>query len=111
MPFVKRSGVSSQVDQKLKTKRQKIIEEERIRVLRESLMLFYDKLMEKYKLIHAHSEEVEGAEVEGAEVEGTEVEGTEVEGTEIEGEDTSPVSREEVETFAREYADTKPLGF
>ena len=45
-----RSG-SSQIDEKLKTKRQQIIEEERIRVLRESLMLFYDKLMEKYELI------------------------------------------------------------
>ena len=101
MPFVKRSGVSSQVDQKLKTKRQKIIEEERIRVLRESLMLFYDKLMGKYKLVHVHSEQVEGAEVEGAEVEGAE----------IEFEDANPVSREEVETFAKEYADTKPLGF
>ena len=50
MPFPKRSGSVSQVDQKLKTKRQKIIEEERIRVLRESLMLFYDKLIEKYEL-------------------------------------------------------------
>ena len=46
MPFVKRSGVSSELDQKLKKKRRKIIEEERIRILRESLMLFYDKLKE-----------------------------------------------------------------
>ena len=106
MPFVKRSSISSEVDQELKSKRQQIIEEERIRDLRESLMLFYDKLMEKYKLIHAHSEEVEGAEIEGEEIEGEEIEGVE-----IEGEDASPVSREEVETFAREYADTKPLGF
>ena len=36
MPFAKRSGASTQIDQKLKTKRQKIIEEERIRILRES---------------------------------------------------------------------------
>ena len=101
MPFIKRSGVSSEVDQELKSKRQQIIEEERIRVLRESFMLFYDKLMEKYKLLHIHSEEVEGEEAEGAEVEGAE----------LEREDTNPVSREEVETFAKEYADTKPLGF
>ena len=52
MPFAKRSGAPSQIDEKLKSRRQKIIEEERIRVLRESLMLFYDKLMEKYELIH-----------------------------------------------------------
>ena len=86
MPFAKRSGASSQIDQELKTKRQQIIEEERIRVLRESLMLLYDKLMEKYELIHPHSEEEEN-------------------------EDVNPVSREEVEALAGEYADTKPIGF
>ena len=86
MPFVKRSGVSSEVDKELKSKRQQIIEEERIRVLRESFMLFYDKLMEKYKLIHSHDEEAEN-------------------------EDVNPVSREEVEIAAGEYADEKPLGF
>ena len=86
MPFAKRSGAPSQIDEKLKTKRQKIIEEERIRVLRESLMLFYDKLMEKYELIHPRDEEVEN-------------------------EDVSPVSREEVDVFAEEYAATKPIGF
>ena len=59
MPFIKRSGASSEVDQDLKSKRQQIIEEERIRVLKESLMLFYDKLMEKYELIHPRSEEEE----------------------------------------------------
>ena len=86
MPFVKRSGVSSEVDQELKSKRQQIIEEERIRVLRESFMLFYDKLMEKYELIHPRDEEAEN-------------------------EDVNPVKREEVEAVAEEYADKKPLGF
>ena len=86
MPFVKRSGASSQIDQKLKTKRQQIIEEERIRVLGDSLMLFYDKLMEKYELLHPCNEEEEGG-------------------------DRQSVSREDVETFAREYAATKPIGF
>ena len=86
MPFVKRSGISSQVDQELKTKRQQIIEEERIRVLRESFMLFYDKLMEKYDLIHPHDEEAEN-------------------------ENVNPVKREEVKAVAKEYADQKPLGF
>ena len=86
MPFVKRSGASSQIDQKLKTKRQQIIEEERIRVLGDSLMLFYDKLMEKYELLHPCNEEEEGG-------------------------DRQSVSREDVETFAKDYAATKPIGF
>ena len=86
MPFAKRSGASSQIDQKLKTKRQQIIEEERIRVLGDSLMLFYDKLMDKYELLHPCNEEGEG-------------------------DDRQSVSREDVETFAREYAFTKPIGF
>ena len=86
MPFVKRSGASSEIDQKLKTKRQQIIEEERIRVLGDSLMLFYDKLMEIYELLHPRIEEEEGDERQS-------------------------VTREDVETFAREYAATKPIGF
>ena len=86
MPFIKRPGVSSEVDQELKSKRQQIIEEERIRVLKESFMLFYDKLMEKYELIHTRDEEAEN-------------------------EDANPVKREEVEVLAGEYANTKPLGF
>ena len=86
MPFVKRSGVSSEVDQELKSKREQIIEEERIRVLKESFMLFYDKLMEKYELIHPRDEEAENEAV-------------------------NSVKREEVEAVAGEYADKKPLGF
>ena len=86
MPFVKRSGASSEIDQKLKSKRQQIIEEERIRVLGDSLMLFYDKLMDEYELLHPCNEEEEG-------------------------DDRQSVSREDVETFAREYATTKPIGF
>ncbi len=86
MPFIKRSGVSSEVDQGLKNKRQQIIEEERIRVLKESFMLFYDKLMEKYELIHPRDEEAGN-------------------------EDVNLVKREEIEAVAGEYADKKPLGF
>ena len=85
MPFVRSSGAKSEIDQKLKTKRQQIIEEERIRVLGDSLILFYDKLMEKYVLIHPQDDEVEG--------------------------DVQSVVREEVEELARGYAATKPLGF
>jgi len=85
MPFVRSSGAKSEIDQKLKTKRQQIIEEERIRVLGDSLILFYDKLMEKYVLIHPQDDEVEG--------------------------DVQSVVREEVEQLARDHADTKPIGF
>ena len=85
MPFVRSSGAKSEIDQKLKTKRQQIIEEERIRVLGDSLMLFYDKLIEKYVLIHPQDDE--GEEV------------------------AQSVVREEVEQLAREYAATKPIGF
>ena len=85
MPFVRSSGAKSEIDQKLKTKRQQIIEEERIRVLGDSLILFYDKLMEKYVLIHPQDDEVEG--------------------------DAQSVVHEEVEQLAREYAATKPIGF
>tara|TARA_B100001029_G_C15028411_1_gene435192 strand:- start:927 stop:1187 length:261 start_codon:yes stop_codon:yes gene_type:complete len=86
MPFSKPQGSPSQIDQKLKTKRQLIIEEERIRVLKESLMLFYDKLIEKYQIIHPVSEVL--AE-----------------------EGLSLASREEIEDFASEYAKTKPIGY
>ena len=85
MPFVRSSGAKSEIDQKLKTKRQQIIEEERIRVLGDSLMLFYDKLMEKYVLIYPQDDEVEG--------------------------NLQSVVREEVEQLARDHAATKPIGF
>ena len=85
MPFVRSSGAKSEIDQKLKTKRQQIIEEERIRVLGDSLILFYDKLMEKYVLIHPQDDEIEG--------------------------DVQSVVREEVEQLARDHAATKPIGF
>ena len=85
MPFARSSGAKSEIDQKLKTKRQQIIEDERIRILGDSLILFYDKLMEKYLLIHLQDDEVEG--------------------------DVQSVVREEVEQLARDHAATKPIGF
>ena len=99
MPFVRSSGSKSEVDQKLKTKRQQIIEDERIRVLGDSLMLFYDKLMENYVLAYPPNEDSEPSN----------------EDTETSSEDSENkiklVSRDEVEQLARDYADTKPLGF
>ena len=85
MPFAKRSGSGSEIDQKLKTKRQQIIEDERIRVLWNSLMLFYDKLMENYVLAYPPNEDVE--------------------------DEMQLVGRDEVEKLARDYAATKPIGF
>ena len=85
MPFVRSSGAKSEVDQKLKTKRQQIIEDERIRVLGDSLMLFYDKLMEIYVLAYPLNEDDEN--------------------------EIQLVDRDEVEQLARDYAATKPIGF
>ena len=85
MPFVRNSGARSEIDQKLKTKRQQIIEDERIRVLGDSLMLFYDKLMENYVLAYPSNEEIE--------------------------DEIQLVDRELVEQLARDYAATKPIGF
>ena len=92
MPFVRSSGAKSEIDQKLKTKRQQIIEDERIRVLGDSLMLFYDKLMENYVLAYPSNEDAEPLN-EDAENE------------------ILLVGRDEIEQLARDYADTKPLGF
>ena len=80
MPFVRSSGAKSEIDQKLKTKRQQIIEDERIRVLGDSLMLFYDKLMENYVLAYPSNEEIE--------------------------DEIQLVDRELVEQLARDYAAT-----
>jgi len=85
MPFARSSGAKSEIDQKLKTKRQQIIEDERIRVLGDSLMLFYDKLMENYVLAYPPNEDAE--------------------------DEIQLVGRDEVEQLARDYADTKPMGF
>jgi len=89
MPFPTGSGSKSEVDQQLKNKRQLIIEEERIRVLSESFMNFYDKLMDSYELVRLDKEQVD-ADLEDV---------------------RESVPREEVEKFARDYAETKPLGY
>ena len=89
MPFPTGSGSKSEVDQQLKNKRQLIIEEERIRVLSESFMNFYDKLMDSYELVRLNEEQVE---------------------TDLDNVRES-VPREEVDRFARDYAETKPLGY
>ena len=92
MPFVRSSGAKSEIDQKLKTKRQQIIEDERIRVLGDSLMLFYDKLMENYVLAYPSHEDDEPPNGDAKN-------------------EIQLVGRDEVEQLVRDYADTKPLGF
>ena len=89
MPFPTGSGSKSEVDQQLKNKRQLIIEEERIRVLSESFMNFYDKLMDSYELVRLNDEQVE---------------------TDLDNVRES-VPRDEVDRFARDYAETKPIGY
>ena len=86
MPIIKRASMSTQLDPKLQKKRREIIEGERIRILGDALMLFYDKLMEKYELVQPREEEVDTEEI-------------------------IQVKREEVEELAREYAATKPTGY
>ena len=88
MPFARSSGAKSEIDQKLKTERQQIIEDERIRILGDSLMFFYDKLMENYVLTYRPNEDVEDIEDE-----------------------IQLVDRKTVEQLARDYAATKPIGF
>ena len=99
MPFARSSGAKSEIDQKLKTKRQQIIEDERIRILGDSLMLFYDKLMENYVLAYPPNEDAEPPS-EDAESPNEDAENK-----------IQLVGRDEVEQLARDYADTKPLGF
>ena len=86
MPFAKRSGANSQINTKLREKRKKIIEEERIRILGDSYMLFYEQLIKKYELIHLRDEDVKLEKI-------------------------ISVEKNEVEKIAREYASTKPIGY
>ena len=85
MPFPINSGAKSEIDRKLKTKRQQIIEDERIRILGDSLILFYDRLMKNYVLAYPSPEDIE--------------------------DEIQLVDRNEVEQLARDYAATKPIGF
>ena len=85
MPNLKNTGFQSELSTELKNKKQQVIEEERIRILGDALMLFYDKLMENYKLVHLQTEEVE--------------------------EEALSLDRDDVEQLARDYAATKPLGY
>ena len=92
MAVIKQGGYAeNDSSQKLKEKRRQIIEEERIFQLKESLLAFYDKLMEKYELVHR----------------------TQIDDEESDAEEQvpDPPSRGDIEQFAQEYANTKPKGF
>lgn len=84
MAIINNSGVPDRTNHEYKNKRKQIIEEERIRILGDSLMLFYDKLKEKYDVIYKYEDE-EDKNVD--------------------------VDRAEIEELVRDYASTKPIGF
>ena len=85
---IMKSGGYTKLDrnENLRNKRQQIIEEERVRTLAESFMAFYDKLVEKYEVVQPFGEEATAEEIQ-------------------------KLSREEIEELAKEYAETKPVGF
>jgi hypothetical protein len=85
MAIIRQGGYTeNDSSDKLREKRKKIIEEERIFQLNESLIAYLDKLFEKYELINKPNEKTD--------------------------EITYP-SREELEEFTTSYSNTKPKGF
>ena len=101
-----KSGGYTQNDSsdKLRNKRMRIIEEERILKLERSLLLFYEKLMENYVLVKKNtSDSNESSEQKNQDLKESQT---------IENEEENNiVSKEEIEKITKEYAATKPLGF
>ena len=85
MAIIRQGGYTdNDSSDKLKEKRRKIIEEERIFQLKEALLSYLDKLLEEYAIIKqsdADSDEVVHPE------------------------------RDELEQYTQDYANTKPKGF
>ena len=87
MTIIKSGGYTPpDSNEELRKKRQQIVEDERIRILGESLMAFYSKLLEKYELVIPYGEDISVKEIQKP-------------------------SNEEIEEFAMDYAKTKPIGF
>ena len=85
MAIIRQGGYTdNDSSDKLREKRKRIIEEERIFQLKESLMAYYEKLLEKYDIIEKEQDK--------------------------EGDVKFP-TREDIDNFTQEYADTKPKGF
>ena len=96
MAVIRKGGYTdNDSSEKLKEKRRHIIEQERIFQLKESLMAYYDRLMENYELRLIRKD-------------------TEESGSEIKSDDDLEgyiPTREEIEKFTQEYANSKPKGF
>lgn len=85
MAIIRQGGYTdNDSSDKLREKRKKIIEEERIFQLKESLIDYYEKLLEKYNIVDKEEDE--------------------------DGNLVFP-SKEEIEIFTQDYANTKPKGF
>ena len=85
MAIIRQGGYTdNDSSDKLREKRKKIIEEERVFQLNEALLSYLDKLLEKYELINKVEEESD--------------------------EVTHP-ERDELEQYTQSYANTKPKGF
>ena len=87
MAIIRTSGhTKSDSNEELRAKRRKIIEEERIRVLGDALLAFYDLITKHYDVIEHIDED-------------------------ILVENIKKIDREKIEELAREYASTKPIGY
>ncbi len=85
MAIIRQGGYTdNDSSDKLKEKRQQIIEEERIFQLREALLTYLDKLLEKYEIVKKSEEE---------------------------SDEVIYPDRDELEQYTQDYANTKPKGF
>ena len=85
MAIIRQGGYTdNDSSDKLKEKRKKIIEEERIFQLNEALLAYLDKLLEEYELIKKSDEE---------------------------SDEVIHPERDELEKYTQDYANTKPKGF
>ena len=85
MAIIRQGGYTdNDSSDKLKEKRQRIIEEERIFQLNEALLAYLDKLLEEYELINKSEEE---------------------------SDEVIHPGKDELEQYTQDYANTKPKGF
>ncbi len=96
MPYFNKGGMTkNSSSSKIKTKRQKIFEEERIRKLEMSLQAFYDELSKEYMIVEKIQIEENGEEVEKHEI----------------LDSLNELSKEKVREIISTYAAKKPIGF
>jgi hypothetical protein len=96
MPYFNKGGMTkNSSSSKIKTKRQKIFEEERIRKLEMSLQAFYDELSKEYMIVEKNQIEENGEEVEKQEI----------------LDSLNELSKEKVREIISTYAAKKPIGF